>query len=288
VTGRDDAARAASQARHDAVGVAERSGVAVRPLHDLADLAEAVKVVDGIWKPAPGDPLLTTELLRALSHAGNYVVGAFDGAEMVGTCVGFLARTPSPALHSHIAGVSEAARGRSIGLALKLHQRAWALERGLCRITWTADPLVRRNAHFNLVKLGARPAKYYVDFYGEIDDEINGGQGTDRLLLHWDLDSPAVSRACQGTHSATPALNAVQVVAESGSGRPEVKGDHHDANAVLVAVPADIEALRRTDPEHAREWRLAVRSVLADLIGGGWQVTGFSHPGSYVVERAES
>ncbi|MFF5213377.1 hypothetical protein [Streptosporangium sp. NPDC000396] len=38
-----------------------------------------------------------------------------------------------------------------------------------------------RNAHFNLAKLGASATEYTVDFYGQIDDGINGHDETDRL-----------------------------------------------------------------------------------------------------------
>jgi predicted GNAT superfamily acetyltransferase len=52
----------------------------------------------------------------------------------------------------------------------------------------------------------------------------------------------------------------------------------------LVQVPADIEAIRQVDPDLAREWRVAVRRVLGQLLGGGARVTGFTRDGCYVVE----
>src|SRR6185312_17408828 len=112
----------------------------------------------------------------------------------------------------HIAGVTRAGAGRHIGYALKLHQRAWALDRGLDTVTWTFDPLVRRNAYFNTVKLAARPVEYLVNFYGEMTDEINVGQGSDRLLVEWPLLASAVVRAAAG-HSAESALDALRVAA---------------------------------------------------------------------------
>jgi predicted GNAT superfamily acetyltransferase len=190
-------------------------------------------------------------------------------------------------MHSHVAGVAEAVRGRSVGFALKLHQRAWAIQQGIRTVTWTFDPLVRRNAYFNIVKLGARAREYLVDFYGDMDDAINEGQGSDRLLVAWDLGSPAVCQACGGARvQPDPAdlERATTVLAETGSGRPmALRARRRFDGPVLVQVPADIEALRRSDPRLARDWRLAVRDVLGELVTAGAEVTGFAKTGGYVV-----
>ena len=65
-------------------------------------------------------------------------------------------------------------------------------------IVWTFDPLVARNAWFNLARLGALPTGYLEDFYGPMTDAINAGMASDRLLLTWRLDDPAVAAACAG------------------------------------------------------------------------------------------
>ena len=95
-------------------------------------------------------------MLTAIAHSGGYVAGAFDGTRMVGASVGFLAdHHGDQALHSHITGVVDPMRHAGVGRAIKLHQRRWAAERELRSITWTFDPLVRRNAWFNIAVLGA-------------------------------------------------------------------------------------------------------------------------------------
>jgi len=175
-----------------AADAARAAGVAVRELAVLADLEAVYRLYDRIWRPDPSNPPVTTEMLRALSKAGNYVAGAYDGDELVGACVGFFSPPADEALHSHIAGVTAAALGRGVGYALKLHQRAWALARGAQTIAWTFDPLVRRNAYFNLAKLAATPAEYLPNFYGGMNDGINGDDETDRLLVHWPLAAPEV------------------------------------------------------------------------------------------------
>ena len=63
---------------------------------------------------------------------------------------------------------------------------------------WTFDPLIRRNAHFNLVKLGAEVVKFLPDFYGRLDDAVSGSDRSDRFEVKWRLDSPRVRRALAG------------------------------------------------------------------------------------------
>ncbi|WP_067483578.1 GNAT family N-acetyltransferase [Actinomadura hibisca] len=254
-------------------GQAQRpSGPDVRVLHDLADLDEVHRLIDRIWRPEPGAEPVQVELLRALSHAGNYVAGAYEDGRMVGLSVAFFADPPGEALHSHITG---ALPGRGVGLALKHHQRDWALARGLRRITWTYDPLVRRNAYFNLVKLGARPEEYLPSFYGVMADSINSGDETDRVLAVWHLDASTTP-----TEAAPPP----EPLLECRNNRPVQHGT--DAATVLIAVPEDIEDLRRTDPAGARDWRLAVRETLGGLIADGARVIGFHDRSAYLVDRA--
>ena len=93
-------------------------------------------------------------------HAGGYVAAAYDGEQVVGGSLGFLARhLGEPALHSHVTGILPGVRRTGLGRAMKLHQRAWAAEHGLAWVTWTFDPLVRRNAWFNIGVLGAEVAR---------------------------------------------------------------------------------------------------------------------------------
>ena len=268
---------------------ARAAGVRVELITALPGLEAVYRLYDTIWRPDPKNPPVTTELLRALTKAGNYVAGAYDGDDLVGACVGFFG-APRGDMHSHIAGVAPRALGRSVGFALKLHLRAWAMAHGVSAIEWTFDPLVRRNAYFNLVKLGARPVEYLPNFYGGMHDTINGGDDSDRLLIRWRLDAPEVVAACAGSVipadiRAEQAAGAVVVLDRTADGRPRILDQ--TGRTVLVAVPADIESLRTTDPEGARQWRRAVREVLAPLLAGGAQVSGFDRDGWFVVRTSE-
>lgn len=268
----------------DAQRAALASSVDVREITRLTELIRITELYHAIWRPTTNPPV-STEMLRALSKAGNYVAGAFDGPELVGACVGFFAAPAHTTLHSHIAGVSAAVAGRHVGYALKLHQRAWALGNGVPLIEWTFDPLVARNAYFNIVKLGGLPTEYLPNFYGDMDDGINGDDDTDRLLLRWELTGERAVAACAGRFRPADigGLDAAVGLGRGDCGEP-VAGPT-GADTVLVAVPRDVETLRLRDPGQAKEWRIAVREVLGGLLADGARVTGFDRSGWYVVRQ---
>jgi predicted GNAT superfamily acetyltransferase len=177
-----------------------------------------------------------------------------------------------------------------VGFALKVHQRAWCLRRQTPVMHWTFDPLIRRNAYFNLVKLGARPTEYLPDFYGAMNDSINGATETDRMLVHWDLRSDLAVAACAGRIApasfTTEVARGAEVALGTGAGgwpSPGSFGNGGKEGVLLVAVPADIEGMRGTDPQRATAWRGALRDVLAPLMQAGARVTGFDRDGWYVV-----
>ena len=257
-----------------AVAACRAAGVTVQPLDTLAGVRAAEALFVEVWHSAPSAPPVTAEVMRAVEHAGGYVVGAYDGEQLVGASSGFLGfdEAGRPTLHSHITGVVAGVQGRGVGRALKLHQRAWSLARGVRAITWTFDPLVRRNAWFNLVKLGAAGVEYLVDFYGPMADGINAGQPTDRLFCRWDLVAPAVPADGDG---------GVVVLDERG-GRPVVTGAKGDG-PLLVRLPDDVERLRSHDPEAAAEWRHAVREVMVPALADGRSARGVTRDGALVL-----
>jgi predicted GNAT superfamily acetyltransferase len=278
-------------AQEDAEAAARAAGVQVREPPDVAGLDRLCGVFRGIWREEPDNPSITWVVVRALAFTGNYVQGAYaaDGT-LVGGCVGFFAVDGE--LHSHVAGVLPEASGRDVGFAVKMHQRAWALARNITRVSWTFDPLVRRNAYFNIVKLGALPRAYFVDYYGPMNDGINAGDETDRLVSEWRLDARRVAEAAarrttEADVAALRAAGAAVALGRDDAGRPVAgTGDASgDAPVALVAVPRDVEALRAADPGAARAWRRAVRDVLGGLLAERARVTGFARDGWYVVER---
>lgn len=259
-----------------AAEAAQRAGVTVREL-TTGQMGAAAHLLESLWASAP----VPTPMMVALSHAGASVAGAFDGDQLVGASVAYFAEPLGERVHSHVVGVSATHAGRGIGRALKFHQRAWCLERGLARMTWTFDPLVSRNAAFNIAGLGVGVSDYLVDFYGEMTDGVNAGQGSDRLLATWNLDAVSPARPA----ASQPALaSASALLTAADDGQPHLHVPDPTAQHLTIAVPTDVETLRRTHPAVAAHWRGAVRGALAPLIQRGWTVSGF-HDHRYLLER---
>jgi len=274
----EEAADAASAA-------ASRAGVEIRLLGDVDEFTRVADLFQSIWTKQGEASPVNVETLRALSKAGSYVGGAFEHDELVGACFGFFAAPDQRALHSHIAGVSARMRGRSVGFALKVHQRAWALEEGLDEISWTFDPLISRNAHFNLVKLAATPTSYHRNFYGHMADALNGADDTDRMLVTWYVRDPRVVAACHGEPASTSEHDAAPLLSVGEDLEP--LRHRTDARLVRVALPRDIESLRLAEPARATAWRLALRETLGSALEGGGRVLSFDRSGAYTIDRGE-
>ena len=231
------------------------STITVRTISERDEFLAHDALMQGVWGvPAS---LVTIEMLAAISHSGGYVSAAFAQGQMVGASVGFLAdHHGERALHSHITGVVDTMRHAGIGRAIKLHQRQWAAERGLRWIIWTFDPLVRRNAWFNIALLGADVEAYLPSFYGTMTDAINVGDESDRLLIVWDVQASLPDRPRDGSDLA---------------------------DTLLVPTPADIVALRRDDPAAVASVARRHPQALTAALDGGRRVVGFTRDGAYVI-----
>jgi len=263
-----------------ALRAAERAGVVVRSLDALTELDDGSQLISRIWDD--GDPKAPTSLLRALVHAGNFVAGAFADDRMVGVSLGFFGLERSLHLHSHITGVDPAWQGKSIGFALKQFQRSWALERGAATIVWTADPLVRGNAFFNLVKLGASMVDYHENFYGVLEDAYNAGD-SDRVVLRWDLASERAVHAADGAFADASRADGRVVLRAGRDGEPVTGKAHGDR--LIAWIPEDIVGLRERDPQLASDWRRALRGTVGAALAGPFNAESISRDGWLVLAR---
>lgn len=232
-----------------------------------------------VWA-APSTIVGVPQLIAA-AHAGGTVLVACDAAHgdrAVGFCYGFvgLDATSStsadteawgePILWSHMLAVLADYRGRGVGRRLKLAQADLARRRGLSRVLWTFDPLEAGNARLNLAVLGAIAARYSVNRYGPMDDVLNAGLETDRLIADWHIGES--SSGHDGSPRGGPLHHAVLLNPDPPDG-PVLPVPHTTSNRVglRIAVPA---GGWRDDRRLASAWRVNVRQAFLAALEAGY------------------
>ncbi|MDR7581734.1 MAG: GNAT family N-acetyltransferase, partial [Armatimonadota bacterium] len=186
----------------------------IHPLQAVAELRAVEGLQQAVWGMTDREVVPCHQLLAAVRN-GGVVLGAFAEGRLVGFCYAFVGwRQGERVLHSHMTAVLPGLQDRDVGYRLKLAQREWALAQGYRRVVWTFDPLQSRNAYFNLHKLGARAERYEVNYYGEMDDELNRGLPTDRLEVDWWVSSEPVVARLEGRRAA-PRLEGTRAVLEA-------------------------------------------------------------------------
>ena len=225
-------------------------------LNSLESQNTARKVFDETWQLALGTEI-TSNLLQAMVHSGSYLSGAFLGKKIVGAAFAFPATNEGIHLHSHMTAVLDDYRDQGIGYALKIDQWNWAKRNNYSALSWTFDPLVRRNAKLNIVKLGVDISAYYPNFYGAMPDALNAGDESDRLMVSWstDIDEPKARELIT----------------------------HPKSDDILIEIPEDIVAIRSKNQSESTKWRRQVREQLMAAFEKNGKVIGFSANNEYVV-----
>lgn len=278
----------------------------IRPINTPEELFVVVELQRVVW-PGPDIEFVPAHLLLTAAHNGGLVAGAWVGEQLVGFVFGFLGfhergGTRSYKHCSHMLGVHPDWRDAGVGFALKRFQRAQVLRQGIDHITWTYDPLLARNAHLNIGKLGAVCNTYLVNLYGDLADGLNAGLPTDRLQVDWWINTPWVAEHMSGDPAPRPGLAAHLAAGAFALNPPDASGRLVPPTApaaatslpaaVLLDLPADFHALKAADPELALRWRLGVREAFQALFARDYVISDFvAQPGpdpraAYVLSRA--
>lgn len=273
----------ASAAWGVALEAAKSAGVSLVPIEGTEGARRAAMVVEMLWGPGQLPP----SLIRAFEHAGTVILGAESAEGLVGFVLGFPGLDEGLHIHSHMLGVLPPWQSRGIGYALKLGQRAGCLDLGIEEVRWTYDPLVTRNARFNLVKLGVLATRLLHGFYGEMDDEINRGDRSDRFEVRWRLESDRVHRALRGEVAegvAGPVL--LEAAGDLDAPRPRETGAAPEPG-VVIGVPLEYHELRRRDPALGAAWRESSARAFQACFDAGLVASRITRDGRYVFEPRE-
>ena len=205
------------------------------------------------------------------TQVGGVTGGAFDASgKMLGFVFGLAGWKDGQRCHwSHMLAVRPEARDRGIGRALKAFQRQELLDRDIGAMYWTYDPLVARNAHLNLQKLGAQVVEYVRDMYGGDEASITDSIiGSDRFVVRWDLNTGAGGGSAPPKTTTEATADAPLVLAqdEAAGSQPATIDWPGDHPVVRVEIPTDIQALKLVLPDVARRWRVTTRRVFRSYL----------------------
>jgi predicted GNAT superfamily acetyltransferase len=245
-------------------------GVICRRIATPDEYEACVAMQEEIWGPGFRE-LVPSAILMVAQKMGGVCAGAFSAdGRMLGFVFGMTGVRHGELAHwSDMLAVRREARGARIGERLKHYQRELCLAVGANTMYWTFDPLVARNAHLNIMRLGARASEYVVNMYGtNTGSPLHGALDTDRWIAAWDLTSPPAPARAAGPGSET----GVFVVRPSADGTAPLTAPFLDAPVVRVAVPADHEQL---DMAQRAAWRTATRQALVHYLGRGYHVVAF-------------
>jgi predicted GNAT superfamily acetyltransferase len=188
-------------------------------------------------------------------QAGGWTLAAFAADRMVGFVHHLAAVRANDEIfgYSHVMAVAKDYQNRGVGARLKWAQRGRALAEGRKLIKWTWDPMLARNAHFNLNRLGVIVDTYADNFYGlDYGAEQVLGLPSDRMLATWNLDSARVRALASGASGAIDS-----------------------EPAASIAIPAEWSALVKQDPQRARDEQARVRAAFKKALAQGLICAGF-------------
>jgi predicted GNAT superfamily acetyltransferase len=264
--------------------------ITIREVHDVESCRHFQELTRRVWGEEDVDLVPVHVSMTAIKN-GGCLLGAFaeDGPPetggMVGAAFGFLGvgtdranGTPAIKFCSHIVGVLPQWQRQRVGLQLKLAQREAVLRQGITDwMTWTYDPLLRRNGSLNIHRLGATCCTYLHNLYGELNDDLNRGLETDRFQVDWRLNSPHVlhdiqsERPRQNWDAANLHVFPVRR-REDGLDEPLDTELPTDGRPLAVPIPDDLSAVIRRDPGLSQVWRAYHRAVIVPAFAAGYTV----------------
>ncbi len=236
----------------------------VRECETLDELAQCVRLQREVFA-LPEIEISPVRHLVVTKHAGGFTLGAFAGEKLVG----FVLSVPAflrgeRAFYTHMTAVAHDFQSFGIGAKLKWAQRKCALEKGVKYVKWTFQPVMARNAFFNLEKLGAIVRHYEPNFYGTDYSTLHNQDGaigldSDRLFAEWNLESEKVRKLEKG---------------EKFAEKSEIVNK--------IEIPNDWNELVKTNPGKAVEEQNRLKeefqtAFARGLIAGGFERSG-THP----------
>ena len=257
-------------------------GVSIRHVRTYDECLACVELQAATWGPAFREMVPAT-ILMVSQRLGGVTAGAFaqDGT-LLGFVFGMTGVESGAIVHwSDLLAVRAGLQNHGLGRRLKEFQRDEVQKAGATRLYWTYDPLVARNAHFNLNQLGVRVVEYVQDMYGaDTGSALHSGVGTDRFIVDWPIALSERERL--GVHpvagpSAQEVNDSPVINATTAEGRDlDVSRFSAPLPAIVrVEIPNDIFSVMAQSAQIAAHWRVTTRLAFQWALASGYKVQRF-------------
>jgi len=280
--------------------------IKIKNIELIEDMGAIEDIQRRVWEGSETE-VVPAHMLIAIVKNGGVLIGAYIDKAGMEQCIGFVFGFPGfyytpdgprPMHCSDMLAVLPDYRDQGLGYRLKRAQWQMVRNQGLDRIIWTYDPLMSRNAHLNINKLGAVCNTYLCNFYGEMRDSINLGLASDRFQVDWWVNTNRVNERLSrnarkslnldhylsagvqiinpasfdknGLPCPTPVLS--NIIDEVDAEKSHLSEDEPSA-MFLVEIPTDFPSLKKADPPLARKWREHTRQIFEMLFKREYLVT---------------
>jgi predicted GNAT superfamily acetyltransferase len=235
----------------------------VKIIENSSQIGDFMEIIKSAWHSESAISGFK-DTIHSMAYHGGFVLGAFDGNKLIGMSFSYPGyRNGHVYLYSHMTGVIDENKYSGVGYMLKMKQRELAINYGYDMIAWTFDPAMSLNGYFNIGKLGAISRTYLDNFYGTMDDGINKGLPTDRLVAEWH-----VLENYDRSYSDPQFIN-------------EVDGNHIAFNAdpekdlVGVKIIKNFYEYKKADLDGAIKLKILIRQKFHELFSKGYVIINF-------------
>jgi predicted GNAT superfamily acetyltransferase len=215
--------------------------IRIRACTTLAEFGRCVELQRLLWGSSDRD-LVPKEIYVVAVKVGGHLLGAFDGADMIGFALASPGYRPGQSyLYSLMTAVLPSYEQSDVQRRLRLEQRDHALARGFDLVEWSFDPLAVEEAEFAIERLGAVGRRLERGHYADTTVAGPAAGLPLRLVAEWWLRTPRVEAALKGPR-AGPLAPGVQVHVPIASGNGK------------KADPAAVQGIYATVEEQLGRW----------------------------------
>ncbi len=254
-----------------------RSKITIRELESHQEFLACETLEKDTWGQSFAE-CVPPSILMVRQKIGGVTAGAFnEEGELIGFVYGLTGLMDGKPVHwSHMLAVLPEYRDENLGARLKRYQSDTVKKLGIEMMYWTFDPLVSKNAHLNLNKLGVEIDKYVPDMYVDGNEsDLHRGIGMDRFIVRWDLNKKQDEETSESIEPEGSRAIVVNTKLNEKSKLILVEPIYVEEEFVRIEIPLNINKIQKHSLELSGQWRANTRQSFLHYLDKNYEITGF-------------